>query len=245
MLLFPLLLRSVLCGCAVGKCSVLSNRNKCFASFAAHDTLTATQCSAQRQRKETRHIPAFLHSPFCKTTPLTNGVKRAPYRMPPSYCISALRSNSEKRRSVKQVCRSASLVHPNKRPTTKNALRTARILSTAQAQARSAAQRNVISARICKHETLPPAPARSAVNRTGSVTTGHQAASCSTQLRSKIEGRLLPSLLPSPSFSLHRAPAAAAAFRSATARRAALSAQMRVSFSPAGRKRNGGRIPVS
>ena len=40
-----------------------------------------------------------------------------------------------------------------------------------------------------------------------------------------------------------RAPAAAAAFRSATARRAALSAQMRVSFSPAGRKRNGGRIP--
>ena len=48
---------------------------------------------------------------------------------------------------------------------------------------------------------------------------------------------------PSPSFSLHRAPAAAAAFRSATARRAALSAEMRVSFSPAGRKRNGGRIP--
>ena len=46
-----------------------------------------------------------------------------------------------------------------------------------------------------------------------------------------------------PSFSLHRAPAAAAAFRSATARRAALSAEMRVSFSPAGRKRNGGRIP--
>ena len=45
-----------------------------------------------------------------------------------------------------------------------------------------------------------------------------------------------------PSFSLHRAPAAAAAFRSATARRAALSAEMRVSFSPAGRKRNGGRI---
>ena len=129
---------------------------KHFSFFSAHNTLAAPQRPARRQQKETRYISAFSPLPFCKTTPLTNGVKRALYRTPPSYCISALRSNSEKRRSVKQVCRSASLVHPNKRPTTKNALRPARILSTAQAQARSAAQRNVISARICTHETLPP-----------------------------------------------------------------------------------------
>ena len=90
---------------------------------------------------------------------------------------------------------------------------------------------------------LPSAPARSAVNRTSRVTTGHQVAQRSTKLQRKIETRFQQVCYPSPSFSLHRAPAAAAAFRSATARRAALSAEMRVSFSPAGRKRNGGRIP--
>ena len=130
--------------------------------------------------------------------------------------------------------------------------------------------------RLCTnlHLFTSPAPARSAVKRTGSVTTGHQTVPWSNRLRSKIEGRLPPSLLPKPLFffstehgallflrawrkrrggcistkemGVHpqpRAPAAAAAFRSATARRAALSAQMRVSFSPAGKKRNGGRNP--
>ena len=46
-----------------------------------------------------------------------------------------------------------------------------------------------------------PAPARSALNRTSSVTTGHQTAQCSIHLHSKIERRLPPSLLSSPSFS--------------------------------------------
>ena len=46
-----------------------------------------------------------------------------------------------------------------------------------------------------------PAPARSAVKRTGSVTTEHQAAPCSTKLHSKIETRLLQVCTQKPSFS--------------------------------------------
>ena len=87
---------------------------KHFSFFSAHNTLAAPQRTARRQQKETRYISAFSPLPFCKTTPLTNGVKRALYRTPPSYCISALRSNSEKRRRVKQICRRPSLVHPSK-----------------------------------------------------------------------------------------------------------------------------------
>ena len=90
------------------------------------------------------------------------------------HLSSALRQQQRKRSTAKQVCRSASLIHLNKRPTTKNALRTARLPS--------------------------PAPARSAVNRMSSVTTGHQAAQCSNYLHSKIERRLPPSLHPKALF---------------------------------------------
>ncbi len=88
----------------------------------------------------------------------------------PAYCGS----NSGNRSTTEQVCRSPSFAHRDKRPTTKNALGTARLPS--------------------------PAPARSAVNRMSSVTTGHQAAQCSNYLHSKIERRLPPSLHPKALF---------------------------------------------
>ena len=50
-----------------------------------------------------------------------------------------------------------------------------------------------------------PAPARSAVNRTASVTTGHQAAQRSNHLHGKIEGRFPQVCCKSPLFLLHRA----------------------------------------
>ena len=78
-----------------GKCSVLSNRNKCSASFAAHNTLTATQCSVphaslvlhQRIAPATakREVPqnkfAAVHPRTLKQS--THNKKRTP------YCTSA------------------------------------------------------------------------------------------------------------------------------------------------------------
>ena len=55
--------------------------------------------------------------------------------------------------------------------------------------------------RTVPHISPIPAPARSAVKRTGSVTTEHQAAPCSTKLHSKIETRLLQVCIQKPSFS--------------------------------------------
>ena len=106
------------------------------------------------------------------------------------YLSSALRQQQRKQKHRKTSLPQCIFAHLSNQCTTKNALRIARIPSTAQVRARPAAQRSAISARICTHETLPPAPARSAVKRTGSVTTERQAAPCSTKLRSKIETRL-------------------------------------------------------
>ena len=89
-------------------------------------------------------------------------------------CPAHCGSNSGNRSTTEQVCRSPSFAHRDKQPTTKNALGTARLPS--------------------------PAPARSAVNRMSSVTTGHQAAQCSNYLHSKIERRLPPSLHPKALF---------------------------------------------
>ena len=82
------------CCCAV--CSVgarLENilfyrMEKAFCFFTAHNILAATQRSAQRQRKGMYYVPAFSHSPFCKTAPLTNEVKRVPCCTAPKHNAS-------------------------------------------------------------------------------------------------------------------------------------------------------------
>ena len=117
-----------------------------------------------------KNTPSSRRHPQSPPTAAANECAHLQVCTYPAHCVS----NSGKRSTAKQVCRSASLIHLNKRPTTKNALGTARLPS--------------------------PAPARSAVNRMSSVTTGHQAAQCSNYLHSKIERRLPPSLHPKALF---------------------------------------------
>ncbi len=228
-LLFPLLLRNALCGCAVG--NVLFYR---IGKSVLH------LCSAQHPCSN----PALrLHLPFCKTKPSTNEVKGAPhciileYRISrrsvesslyqsknvlitrtarkeeqpcrsaptcmhlqpypiPAHCVS----NSEKRSSAKQVCCSASLIHLKQ--STHNKKRAP--YCTFPKHCTSAdATGGAMQYHLCTNlhaRNLPPAPARSAVNRTASVTTGHQAALCYTKLRSKIETRFQQVCYPRPLF---------------------------------------------
>ena len=72
------------------------------------------------------------------------------------HLSSALRSNSGKRITAKQFSRSASPRTETIGALQRNTHRTARIPSTAQAQARSAVQRSAIFVLICTHETLSP-----------------------------------------------------------------------------------------
>ena len=88
----------------------------------------------------------------------------------PAHCVS----NSEKRNATEQPCHSAFL----------------------HIEAIDTQQKNA----LCTVHLPSPAPARSAVNRKARVTTGHQTVPWSNRLRSKIEGRLPPSLLPKPLF---------------------------------------------
>ena len=61
---------------------------KAFCFFAAHNTLAATQRSAQRQRKGMYYVQAFSHLPFYKTASLTNEVKRVPCCTAPKHNAS-------------------------------------------------------------------------------------------------------------------------------------------------------------
>ena len=77
---------------------------------------------------------------------------------------------------------------------------------------------------IFAHTPFPHQPARSAVNRISKVTSPHQADTNFYQHPNQKRSTVQTPLHQSPSFSFHRA--------------------RRISFSPAGRKRNGGRIPA-
>ena len=93
-----------------------------------------------------------------RTTPLI-AADRCRYRvrtLARLHLSSALRSNSGKRITAKQFSRSASPRTETIGALQRNTHRTARIPSTAQARARPVAQRSVITARICTHETPPP-----------------------------------------------------------------------------------------
>ena len=144
---------------------------------------------------------------LAKSTPSSRRHPQSPPTAAARWCAlarlhlsSALRQQQRKQKHRKTSLPQCIFAHLSNQCTTKNALRTARIPSTAQVRARPAAQRSAISARICTHETLPPAPARSAVKRTPSVTTGHQAAQRSTKLQRKIETRFQQVCYPRPLF---------------------------------------------
>ena len=133
----------------------------------------------------------------------------------PARCVS----NSEKRSTTKQVCRSPS-------PHTETIDPQQKTRSVLHKRRRNR-RRNAMSFphEFANTKHYPPAPARSAVNRTASVTTGHTPHNVLTTCTAKERDGYPQVCYPSPSFSLHRA--------------------RRVSFSPVGRKRNGGRIPLS
>ena len=117
--------------------------------WSVHSGTSITGCS---------DLPLCKKYALKRTTP-SIAADRCRYRvrtLARLHLSSALRSNSGKRITAKQFSRSASPRTETIGALQRNTHRTARIPSTAQAQARSAVQRSVIFVLICTHETLSP-----------------------------------------------------------------------------------------
>ena len=100
-LLFPLLLRNALCGCAVGnvlfyriEISVLrlSQRTTPLQQPSAPYRMPPSYCISalrQQQRKEKYHKTSLPQCIPCTSEQSTHNKKRAPYRTHPKHCTSA------------------------------------------------------------------------------------------------------------------------------------------------------------